>query len=482
MQPHDLHLLQDEDIHRFITDGYMAVQAGLPAAFHEAVCRKIDTVLEEEGNPGNNILPRIPEIQQVFDQPAVQGAMTSLLGPGYLIHPHRYCHLNKPGGSGQSWHKDDYIFDQNVRHARFRWVMAFYYPQDVTEDMGPTGILPGRPWYNHISDADAARSTEEAISLCGPAGTVSIVNFDTWHRATANVSDKNRYMLKFQFTRMEEPKEPTWHQVNPSWSPAAGDATPAVSESVWRWLAGDRQPKTSPCTEPIDHWLAGLDHVEEATRLQAAYMLGRFGVPAVDPLLERLRRMDEEILLANTAKTAANPAGGNPSELPAAYGLSAIGLPATEKLIQALDDPAWWVRATAADVLGDINAPPAAALPALLRLLSDENVWVRRNAADALSIIGGFPTDSGPVLCEALTDEDERVRRNIVFALSKQALRSDELVTALVRTIHEDEGRYVRYYALAALKKMATSAAHDALWNEMLTSRWCPVTHKKSAF
>ena len=73
------------------------------------------------------------------------------------MNPHRHCHLNPPGGKGQSWHKDCYVFDHNLRHARFRWVMAFYYPQDTTPDMGPTGVLPGQQWYRKISVAEDAQ-------------------------------------------------------------------------------------------------------------------------------------------------------------------------------------------------------------------------------------------------------------------------------------------------------------------------------------
>lgn len=89
-------------------------------------------------------------------------------------------------------------------------MLAFYYPQDTTEDMGPSGILPSTQNFKTISDDDPAKTREEALSLCGPAGTVAEVHFDSWHRATENVSDKKRYMLKFQFTRMQEPVEPTW--------------------------------------------------------------------------------------------------------------------------------------------------------------------------------------------------------------------------------------------------------------------------------
>ena len=82
-----------------------------------------------------------------------------------------------PGASGQHWHKDDYVGDRNVRHHRFRWVMAFYYPQDVSADMGPTAIVPGRQFYNTVYDNDLARSvgrTRNRTQLrrrIGPAGT-----------------------------------------------------------------------------------------------------------------------------------------------------------------------------------------------------------------------------------------------------------------------------------------------------------------------
>ena len=91
------------------------------------------------------------------------GALQSLLGPGYIMNPHRHCHLNPPGGKGQSWHKDCYVFDHNLRHPRFRWVMAFYYPQDTTPDMGPTGVLPGQQWYRTISDPDPKAASGESL-------------------------------------------------------------------------------------------------------------------------------------------------------------------------------------------------------------------------------------------------------------------------------------------------------------------------------
>ena len=112
--------LDDRAIREFISQGYTLVQADQPLEFHRAISKKIDATLDAEGNPGNNILPRVPELGAVFDSPSVKGALHSLLGPGYSMHPHRYCHLNRPGSKGQNWHKDDYVFDSNARHHRFR--------------------------------------------------------------------------------------------------------------------------------------------------------------------------------------------------------------------------------------------------------------------------------------------------------------------------------------------------------------------------
>ena len=89
-------LLDDAQMQQFITDGYTTVRADYPPDFHQDIYQQIEAMFESEGNTGNNILPRIPQIQKVFDHPALKGALTSLLGEGYIMNPHRHCHLNSP--------------------------------------------------------------------------------------------------------------------------------------------------------------------------------------------------------------------------------------------------------------------------------------------------------------------------------------------------------------------------------------------------
>ena len=501
-------LLDDAAMRRFIVDGYLQVQADLPAAFHQRICARIDAELARKGNPGDDILPHVPEIGQVFDTPSVRGALTSLLGPDYAIHPHRHCHDLGPGAGGQHWHKDDYVGDQNVRHHRFRWVMAFYYPQDVSADMGPTAVVPGRQFYNTVYDNDLARTAEELeiernfavesglladhdpaavgrvsgrldderahtaergeLPLRGQAGTVNLVNFDTWHRATANRSDRMRYMLKFQFTRMREPAAgPSWNSADRRWQAVGHDTDPALSEEVWNWLCGRERPDAAPdeaARESLPKLLAALRASDETVCLRAVYALAALGAPVVPALLEVLREEAPARQRQNAGRSRANPAGGNPSELYSAHALGAVGAPAVAALGAALEDDEWTVRAAAADALGNIGAGARPAVPALLRALRDGGTWVRRNALEALGTIGCATGDVVSGLLAALRDADHRVCRNAAIALSKVARPgANEAVPGLLRTLIDDDQRYVSFYAATALGRIGTREARSAL-------------------
>ena len=139
------HLFDDETMRRFLVDGYVVVKADLPDGVHAGIHRGVEEMLAAHGNLGNNILPLIPEIGQVFDHPAVRGAMTSILGPGYVMHPHRYCHHNPPGSEGQGFHKDTYEGDVEVTHPRCRWADRLLLPAGHRRGHGPLGDPSGKP-------------------------------------------------------------------------------------------------------------------------------------------------------------------------------------------------------------------------------------------------------------------------------------------------------------------------------------------------
>ncbi|MCE5169960.1 hypothetical protein LQV63_11630 [Paenibacillus profundus] len=59
-------LLTDEQMRKFITEGFLMLQTDLPEQFHQQLTEQLNLVYEQEGNPGNNLLPRIRELQKVF--------------------------------------------------------------------------------------------------------------------------------------------------------------------------------------------------------------------------------------------------------------------------------------------------------------------------------------------------------------------------------------------------------------------------------
>jgi hypothetical protein len=466
-------LLDDEAMRRFLVDGYLVVKTNFPRSVHDGIHQQLDTQLQRHGVLGNNLLPLIREVYQIFDDPAVRGALTGILGRGYLMHSHRYCHLNKPGTEGQNFHQDSYAVDDLVRHHRCRWAMAFYYPQDTTIDMGPTGILPASQYYETIEGAER----RQEVPLTGEAGTVVIVHYDLWHRAMPNKSEQGRYMLKFLFQRLQEPRSPSWDNEDLGWrSPAVGgvDELEAACSHLWSWNCAavrsvNGQQQETNDREDLEELMGKLRHEDEAIRLDAAYTLASYGAAAVPSLIEAL----------NDVPGGEDDKGNSP----AAIALAATGGSAKPALIETLGHQDGTIRAGAAFALGNIAAGDDApgTVEALTRALSDSSEWVRRNAVEALGALGHPASETVAAMGPLLTDEIEWVRDNAARALAKIGPDAAAAVPALVASLR-DENRYIRFSAAVALKQIDTKDAREALYEELLNSRWCPLTTEDSAY
>lgn len=436
-------LLTDAQVQAYLTNGYITVQTAHPPAVHQNIHRQIETLFATEGNPGNDILPQVPDLYQILRDPAVDGALQSLLGPSYLLHPHRHCHHNPSGSQGQGMHQDSYENDQNVRHHRTRWTMAFYYPQDVGLDMGPTAILPATQYYNSSEQAYA----REEQPLCGQAGTVTIVHYDLWHRAMANASDRDRFMVKFLFTRMGEPQAPSWDHRDGAWQAEGTDPPTELCRRAWDWMRGTNGTAAST-TVSLDELRQTLDADTEAERLRAVYALAARGEKAMPVLLNALHGEAATRLETNLAN-----AHTNPSQLDAVFALSAVGRPAVPHMVELLDENDWWLRAAAADVLGDLGTTASDTVPHLTRALDDEAEWVRRNAVEALGNIGPAAVEAVPALSRRLQDSESWIRHNAALSLGKIGPAAAEAVPALRKNI-DDEDSYARANAAVALERI----------------------------
>jgi HEAT repeat protein len=283
-------------------------------------------------------------------------------------------------------------------------------------------------------------------------------------------------MLKFQFMRMEEPVTPDTAraETNLEWPDADG-----VSRYQWDWLHG---ASDSPSAENGVDSATAIEQLlgdDESTRLQATYALAGIGEPAVPPLVDALREEAAQHGESKTAKSPANPAGGNPADLATAHALAALGPSAIDALVDLSTHSHWAVRATAVDVLGTIGSPVAAAAPTIRQALQDENVWVRRNAAEALGILSD--ANSTGELATALKDEDWRVRLNAAGALARIGPEANSS-TRDVSPLLDDENRYVRANAIQALERFASPEATDALLHHLMSARWCSLTSKDSKY
>ncbi|RAP77135.1 HEAT repeat domain-containing protein [Paenibacillus montanisoli] len=514
------YLLTDEQMMHFIAKGYVVLQNVLPAQLHKSVMEKVHRVFHEEGNPGNNVLPRIPEIQQFFDTPMIRGALTSVLGPDYYMHPHRHCHYNQPGnqapGGGQ-WHKDGYW--SSMRSHRPWWAMIFYYTQDVTEELGPTAIMPGTQYYEKfIGDRG------ETLLPTGKAGTAVLVHFDLWHKASLNISGLDRYMLKFQFVRLSAPDRPTWNHRSKDMVVPQG--TPFVHRNLWRdvwdWLRGEEAESRSgapvsgaqllklqgelksndesvraaaadeagllgEAAASLAPELGQLLNDVETTALNAAYALGHIGLSGIEELVQHI--------LEGTTQVSER----------AAYGLQASGVKAIPALQNVLEHADEKRRALAAFVLGMIGSTDNGAVSSLIASSSDESEWVRRNAIEALGMIRNAGEEGCLALSKELVDSlssetrdsSERndmyvTKQNYIvnklgYTAAISLLRTGkqfgagQVVSALEQSLNSED-RYVRAYASEALTHLRTPEAVDALIRFYRTARWCPDTHKASTF
>ena len=455
-----VNLLNDEQMREFIVNGFVTVTTELSAEFHDAIYEKTMSVFDKEGNPGNNLLPRIPEIQQILDDPNVSGALTSLLGADYYMQPHRHPHYNPPGSKGQGLHQDG---GKRWSH-RTRRLLVFYYPQDTPVELGPTGVVPMSHYYSTREGAEI--SPEQPI--VGKAGTVAFANYDLWHRAMPNSSEKRRYMMKFLYARMSEPEEATWANRETEWSNGTPVGPPEHQEMfrhLWNWhrAVEDNSSHELSNGASLSDLVSSLNSTLESTGLQAAYALPRFGEQAVSALVRCLHEEPE--------MTRRN----------ACYALNAVGSLAVNALCDALKDPSEHVRDTAAEALGDLGNKAESAVPALVGALSDESGRVRVRTAEALGTTGQSSLVAAPSLVKALADPNDGVRRNAVFALARIGKDADGAVEGLQNLLF-DANRYVRGDAVHALYRIGTPVAKSVLLRHLQTTRWCPITSRESTF
>jgi hypothetical protein len=426
--------LSDEQMRRFICDGVLVLDSVADASLHQTILNKVQCVNSQDGGVRNNILPRVSELQQIIDSPTIKGALQSILGDEYMLHPHRLLVPSEPlppeernlqltgeengppvGEGSRSftfWHKD------KLHHTRYhvpRFVFLFYFPQDTPVERGPTRVIPGSHYYDHITEVDHAFAyVPDQVK----AGSCVLTAIDIEHAGMTNLTDQTRHMVKFNFMRTRNSQQPGWDGGDDNWqAPAAHLGRFAHQETwsyVWDWLRGSRKFGFAPARD-IEQHISHLNGENQQQRLAAVYTLGAMGEPALQPLLSSLMEVEgqDRIVPPYVQKPDGTfEAWGEPFERrwidgghvvqDEAYALGCLGEIAVDPLMQLLDREDPWIVINAAFALGEIGSPAARAVPKMAAVLDTADDRIIRAVLEAIACIGSNIIAALPAITKLL--------------------------------------------------------------------------------
>lgn len=504
--------LDDNQMARFLRDGFVILDPdGLGDEFHatmyDAACRVHDEARAVGGDSthlqiiGDNLRARIPGLERLLTDPTVAGALTSVLGEGYFLHPHHFVH--ESSRYDQGFHQDGNLPWNDRAHYRTHrpnWAMLFYYPQQVTDDNGPTEVLPGTQYWTtnfemadgrwHRGDAldkkvrqealrngdDTVRDAyiDEVVDSLGmgrlarhrihvPPGGVVLAHYDLMHRGTrtAPTFDGRRFMYKFYLLRSRDPCRPSWHNRAEAPPRVPGHTClNGVVERIWHWLRGDAGWR--PAVKREDQVDLIVSAGSEDERIRLAYELGW------------LARDDAGIAREIAVLLTADDEALRRSMV---YAAGVAGPTVEAGVLRALDSGDARVRRVAAGAAGEARLGSAVAVEALFGHLEDDpDDLVRSNAAYALGNIARVPR-AGVSAKRLLARLDPAVepdntgnggmsrstgRVSVAYALCNLVLGGSDLA-ALASVGLADHDRYVRGLAAAVLERHAQCRAEPWL-------------------
>ena len=128
---------------------------GIPAEVHDQVYRQEKAVHDT----GVRVTPaNVPAVLDLLNAPGLVAACNQLVGKNWAIVPFTHNASFTSGARDQHWHKDDNgpYNSRKQRHHQAVQIEMLYYPQPVTEQMGPTATVPySQYWtFNHEENHD----------------------------------------------------------------------------------------------------------------------------------------------------------------------------------------------------------------------------------------------------------------------------------------------------------------------------------------
>ena len=160
------------------------------------------------GTPLSESYPDNSPLEKIFKNDVVKGAIESLVGSKCIID-HQMLHITFPSkffeGSNSRQMSQQNHQDSTIDPRKTFDIQVFYFPTDVTKEMGGTRYTPGTH-LRIVSEFAIARCQNilgQKHIVC-KAGTIGIFHNGLWHGAGINVSDNLRYMFKVRLASTEK--------------------------------------------------------------------------------------------------------------------------------------------------------------------------------------------------------------------------------------------------------------------------------------
>lgn len=431
---------------------------GIPAEVHEQVYAQEKAVHDT----GVRVTPaNVPAVLDLLNAPGLIAACNQLVGKNWAIVPFTHNASFTSGARDQHWHKDDNgpYNSRKQRHHQAVQIEMLYYPQPVSEQMGPTATVPYSQYWTfnheenhdnfagadhldfayvlagmerepvsgpdskyHLDDIIQARTAHdirmrEAVTKTGwplvysfaaaplRAGSVVLYSHNTFHRGNHRRDDwrtwqsNPRFMWRFWLYRTTDADEPD------------DDTSPDNSGTKISWQNLGIDPMTNIDLSKVNddvttvwryhhHWIKSTQTpppLPEAAALSAAERES-----AAQQLYTQLHAKGDE---------------AEPARIGAAYKLAAIG-----------------DNALATQLLG--------------KALYTERENVRRAATYGLIAVG---EDAMEMLLEAANSPIKWVRKAGVYGLGDASPLTETVLQTVVTRLHEDSSVYIRSVAAGAL-------------------------------
>jgi len=446
---------------------------GISSTVHQQVYAQEKAIHDS----GVHVTPaNVPAVLQVLSSPGLIEACNQLIGKNWAIVPFTHNASFTSGSRDQHWHKDDNgpYNSRKQRHHQSVQLEMLYYPQDVTEQMGPTATIPySHYWtFNHeenhdnfagadhldfgyvlsgmerepISGPDSKYALEdimngntahdirmrEAVTKTGwplvqsfdaaplRAGSIVLYSHNTFHRGNHRRDDwqtwpdNPRFMWRFYLYRTTDA------------DPVEAAKDDSVSKITWSNLGIDPMTNIdlSQASDDVTavwryhhHWLKTCQ--PPPARPETAQLSVKARKNLANQLFEQLHAKGE---------------AAEPVRIGAAYKLAAIG---DNKL--------------ATQTLG--------------KALYTDRESVRRAATYGLIAVGADATDT---LLKATASQIKWVRKAGVYALGDASPLTEAVFQAVADRLREDSSVYVRSVAAGSLGCLSRRAIATGVGSDLV--------------